>query len=187
MMSLDPALYLADYRRHLDRPDIPNLLLGACSIIAQARTAHSKLVLAGNGASASISSHLAADFTKHAGVRAMAFNDANLITALANDCGYENWISKAIEFHSDPGDVVILISSSGRSPNIVTAAQRSKELGLGLVAFTGFAKDNPLGSLADMHFHVDSRSYNIIECVHMIWLTAVCDMLIGNAEYSVKG
>jgi len=155
--------------------------------VLEARADGGKLMLAGNGASASIASHLATDFAKQGGVRAMAFNDANLITALGNDCGYENWIAKALDFYADKGDVLILISSSGKSPNVVKAAQRGKELGLYVAAFTGFAKDNPLGAVSDINFWVDSRSYNIIECTHMIWLTAVVDLLIGASEYSVSG
>jgi D-sedoheptulose 7-phosphate isomerase len=155
--------------------------------IAEARNSGRKLILAGNGASASIASHLATDFSKQGKVRAMAFNDANLITALGNDCGYENWIAKALDFYADKDDVLILISSSGKSPNVVKAAQRGKELGLYVAAFTGFAKSNPLGAVSDINFWVDSRSYNIIECTHMIWLTAVVDLLIGASEYSVAG
>ncbi len=144
-------------------------------------------MLAGNGASASIASHLATDFSKQGGVRAMAFNDANLITALGNDCGYENWIAKALDFYADKGDVLILISTSGKSPNVVKAAHHAKELGLYVAAFTGFAQDNPFGAASDINFWVDSRSYNIVECTHMIWLTAAVDLLIGASEYCVSG
>jgi D-sedoheptulose 7-phosphate isomerase len=179
--------YLAEYPRLLADPEIPELITRLKDRIAEARDAGCKLMLAGNGASASIASHLATDFSKQGKVRAMAFNDANLITALGNDCGYENWIAKALDFYADKGDVLILISSSGKSPNVVKAAQHAKELGLYVAAFTGFAKDNPLGAVSDINFWVDSRSYNIIECTHMIWLTAVVDLLIGASEYSVSG
>jgi D-sedoheptulose 7-phosphate isomerase len=179
--------YLAEYPRLLADPEIPGLITRLKDRIAEARDAGRKLMLAGNGASASIASHLATDFSKQGKVRAMAFNDANLITALGNDCGYENWIAKALDFYADKGDVLILISSSGKSPNVVKAAQHAKELGLYIAAFTGFAKDNPLGAVSDINFWVDSRSYNIIECTHMIWLTAVVDLLIGASEYSVSG
>ena len=147
----------------------------------------SKIILAGNGASASIASHLATDFSKQAGVRAVTFNEPNLITALGNDCGFENWIAKAVDLYADPADLLILISSSGTSPNVVKAAQRAREKGIAVAALTGFASDNPLGKLANLHLWVDSRAYNIVECTHMIWLTATCDMLIGQAEYGVKG
>lgn len=179
--------YLAEYPRLLANPEIPMLLKRLKVRIAEVRSVGGKLMLAGNGASASIASHLATDFSKQGGVRAMAFNDANLITALGNDCGYENWIAKALDLYADKRDVLILISSSGRSPNVVKAAQRAKELGLYVASFTGFAKDNPLGGAADINFWVDSRSYNIVECTHMIWLTAVVDLLIGASEYSVSG
>ncbi|MGA0849617.1 MAG: phosphoheptose isomerase, partial [Chthoniobacterales bacterium] len=66
-------------------------------------------------------------------------------------------------------------------------AHHAKELGLYVAAFTGFAQDNPLGAAADINLWVDSRSYNIVECTHMIWLTAAVDLLIGASEYSVSG
>jgi D-sedoheptulose 7-phosphate isomerase len=179
--------YLAEYPRLLANPEIPDLLHRLKDRIAVARDADRKLMLAGNGASASIASHLATDFSKQGGVRAMAFNDANLITALGNDCGYENWIAKALDLYADRGDIVILISSSGKSPNVVQAAKRAKELDLYIAAFTGFDPDNPLGAAADLNLWADSRSYNIVECTHMIWLTAVVDLLIGTSEYSVTG
>lgn len=179
--------YLAEYPRLLANPEIPGLITRLKDRIAEARDAGRKLMLAGNGASASIASHLATDFSKQGRVRAMAFNDANLITALGNDCGYESWIAKALDFYADKDDILILISSSGKSPNVVKAAQRGKELGLYVAAFTGFAKDNPLGAVSDINFWVYSRSYNIVECTHMIWLTAVVDLLIGASEYSVSG
>jgi len=179
--------YLAEYQRLLADPEIPGLITRLKDRVAEARDAGRKLMLAGNGASASIASHLATDFSKQGGVRAMAFNDANLITALGNDCGYENWIAKALDFYADKNDVLILISSSGKSPNVVKAAQHAKELGLYVAAFTGFAEDNPLGAAADINLWADSRSYNIVECTHMIWLAAVVDLLIGASEYSVSG
>ena len=82
--------YLAEYPRLLADPVIPGLITRLKDRIAEARDSGYKLMLAGNGASASIASHLATDFSKQGKVRAMAFNDANLITALGNDCGYEN-------------------------------------------------------------------------------------------------
>jgi len=179
--------YLAEYPRLLADPALPALITRLKQRITEARDAGGKLMLAGNGASASIASHLATDFSKQGGVRAITFNDANLITALGNDCGYENWIAKALEFYADPKDILILISSSGKSPNVVKAARRAKEMGLYVAAFTGFQRDNPLGAGADINFWVDSRSYNIVECTHMIWLAAVVDLLIGASEYSVSG
>jgi len=183
---MDLTHYLGEYIRLLSSPASERLMLQLKEQVAALRDAGGKILLAGNGASASIASHLATDFSKQGKVRAMAFNDANLITALGNDCGYENWMARALEIYADPKDMVILISSSGRSPNVVRAALRAKEMGLAVAAFTGFAADNPLGAAADINFWVDSRSYNIVECTHMIWLTAVVDLLIGTSEYGVS-
>ena len=178
--------YLAEYPRLLDDPQWPALMESFKARISAARDTGGKLMLAGNCASASIASHLATDFAKQGKVRAMAFTDANLITALGNDCGYENWIARAVDIYANPQDILILISSSGKSPNVVKAAHRAKEKGLYVAAFTGFAKDNPLGAAADINFWVDSRSYNIVECTHMILLAGVVDLLIGASEYSTS-
>jgi D-sedoheptulose 7-phosphate isomerase len=184
---MDVAAYFSQYRRLLDQSHWPALMECFQARVVEARAAGGKMMLAGNGASASIASHLATDFAKHGKVRAMAFNDANLITALGNDCGYENWIARAVEIYADPRDLLVLISSSGRSPNVVKAAHEAKARGLYVAAFTGFARDNPLGAAADINFWVDSRAYNIIECTHMILLAGIVDLLIGTPEYTVAG
>jgi D-sedoheptulose 7-phosphate isomerase len=178
--------YFERYQRVLFDGDIRRRIVSFRDLCLKVRDRGGKLLLAGNGASASISSHAATDFTKQARVKAMCFNDANLITALANDYGYENWISRAISSYAQPGDVVVLISSSGRSSNVVNAAKTSREMSLEVVTFTGFAADNPLSQNGDLDFWVDSRAYNIIENTHSIWITATIDLIIGKAEYGVS-
>jgi len=154
-------------------------------VLLKANSAGGKVIFAGNGASASISSHVAIDFTKQAGIRSINFNESNLITAFSNDYGYEHWISRALHFYSDPGDVIVLISSSGSSPNIVNAAKYAKDKGNIVITFSGFSRNNPLKQNGDINFWVDSKGYNIIENIHQIWLLAVCDLIIGKTEYSV--
>ena len=178
--------YLARYREILSGTDVFADLIRAKNLLQTAKAEGRKLMLAGNGASASIASHLAVDLTKQAGVRALSFNEANLITAFANDYGYENWVLEAIRHHGQPGDVVILISSSGRSPNMVAAGKFAVSHGFHLVTLSGFMPDNPLRTLGIVNLWVDSRAYNIVECTHMIWLTAICDLIIGSAEYPVS-
>ena len=77
-----------------------------------------------------MASHVAVDFTKAASIRAVNFNEADLITCFANDYGYEHWVAKALDAYADLGDLVILISSSGKSPNIVKGAEKAKNMGL---------------------------------------------------------
>jgi D-sedoheptulose 7-phosphate isomerase len=81
---------------------------------------------------------------------------------------------------------VVLISSSGNSPNVVAAAKYAREHNLPVVTFTGFSPENKLKAEGDINFWLDSKAYNIIECTHMIWMTLVVDMLVGNAEYSAS-
>jgi D-sedoheptulose 7-phosphate isomerase len=96
------------------------------------------------------------------------------------------WIQKAVEFYADPGDVMVFISVSGRSPNVVNAAKYAKSQRNTVVTFTGSDINNPLKSTGDINFWVDSKAYNVIENTHAIWLLAVCDLVIGKAEYSVS-
>jgi len=146
----------------------------------------SKMVFAGNGASAAISAHAAVDFTKQAKIRGITFNEADLITCYSNDYGYEHWISESIKSYADSSDVVVLTSVSGESPSIVNAALTAKELGLKVVTFSGRNSLNRLKSHGDINFWVDSHAYNIVECIHMILVTTVIDSIVGTAEYEVS-
>ena len=151
-------------------------------LVKNAASSEQKIIIAGNGGSAAMASHVAVDFTKAAGIRAINFNEADLITCFANDYGYENWVAKAIEAYGDPGDLVILISSSGRSPNIINAASYAKQNGFPVVTLSGFDSDNPLRKMGDVNFWVDSKSYNIVEMTHHIWLLSVVDYIISEAN-----
>jgi D-sedoheptulose 7-phosphate isomerase len=145
----------------------------------------SKVMLVGNGGSAAMASHVAVDLLKCAGIRAINFNEADLITCFANDYGYPHWVEKCIEFYADPGDVVILISSSGRSPNIINAAHKAKQMGLSLMTFSGFSSDNPLRVLGDINFWADSQEYNVVEMTHHIWLLALSDKIAEDLRESL--
>jgi D-sedoheptulose 7-phosphate isomerase len=178
--------YLARYQRSIFVPEARSKLTAFYDLAVSVRERRRKLMFAGNGASASIASHGAVDFTKQGRVRGVDFNEPNLITAFANDYGFAGYLAKAVEFYADDGDVLVLISVSGRSANIVEAARYAKSRGMQVVSFTGSDADNPLRALSDIGFWVDSRAYNIVECTHMIWLTTVIDMLVGVAEYKVS-
>ena len=137
-----------------------------------------KIIVVGNGGSAAMASHVAVDFTKAAGIRAINFNEADLITCFANDYGYEHWVAKALEAYADPGDLAILISSSGKSQNILNGAKKAKNMGLSVITVSGFSSDNPIRKLGDLNLWVDSSEYNIVEMTHHVWLVAIIDYLI---------
>ena len=176
--------YLDLYKKNLFERDVSKEIIKLKKLLLKTKKSNNKIIIEGNGASAAIASHVAVDFTKLNNIRTINFNEADLITCFANDYGYENWLAKALEYYSVKDDLVILVSSSGRSPNIIKAAQRTKELKLKLVTLTGFDKNNPLKKLGDLNLWVDSRAYNIIENTHLIWLLAVNDLIFGNAEYT---
>jgi len=178
--------YFERYRASLFDRDVSTQLIELKEWMAAASTQGKKVIFAGNGGSAAIASHCAVDFTKNARIRCVNFNEADLITCLANDYGYERWLQKALELYADEGDVVILISSSGQSKNLLQAARYAVSRGLPLVTLTGFQPDNPLRKLGALNFWVDSRAYNIVEMTHQIWLLAVCDLIIGKAEYPAR-
>ena len=150
----------------------------ASEIVWETHQTGKKIILVGNGGSAAMASHVAVDFTKAAGIRAINFNEADLITCFANDYGYENWVVKALEAYADPGDLAILISSSGKSQNILNASEKANEMGLSVITVSGFLTDNPLRKLGDLNLWVDSTEYNIVEMTHHVWLVAIIDYLI---------
>ena len=136
-----------------------------------------KIILIGNGGSASISSHVAVDITKILKKRAITFNEPNLITCFANDYGYERWAEKALEAYAIKDDIIILISSSGKSKNIINAAKYAKKNKIYLATFTGFKKNNPVSKIGNENLWVDSSEYNVIEMVHHIWLLSLVDLI----------
>ena len=155
-----------------------NDLIRVSELIVKADAVGKKVVLVGNGGTAAMASHVAVDLVKAAGIRAINFNEADLITCFSNDFGYEYWVEKALEFYADDGDLVILISSSGQSKNILNGAEKALSLGLGLVTFSGFSENNPLRALGRINFWANSQSYNHVEMTHHVWLVAVIDFII---------
>lgn len=148
------------------------------NLIISANKKKKKVIIVGNGGSASIASHITIDFINAAKIRAVNFNDPSIITCFSNDYGYENWVSKALECYANFGDVLILISSSGQSENMLIAASKAKSMNVDVITLTGFSSDNHLRQLGDINLWVDNNSYNMIEMTHNIWLLSVIDYII---------
>ena len=146
-----------------------------------------KSIIVGNGGSAAIASHFSVDLTKNAGIRCINFNESDLITCFSNDYGYEHWLEKAVEMYGNKGDVLIGISSSGTSKNILNACRAAREMNFSeIITLSGMHADNPLKKLGDINLWVNSNAYNHIENMHQFWLLAVVDLVIGKAEYSAN-
>jgi|ETNvirnome_2_300_1030623.scaffolds.fasta_scaffold05324_4 D-sedoheptulose 7-phosphate isomerase len=170
--------FFSEIKNSLDNEDVRNSLEELCDHIKRTRKNGNTIFFAGNGASTTIASHGALDYMNQLAVPCIALNDPNMITCFSNDFGYENFMSRAIKLQAKEGDLVILISSSGKSKNTINAAIEAKSKGCKVVTFTGFGEDNPLKSNGDLNFWIDSARYNIVETVHMIWIVAACDMIV---------
>ena len=174
------------YLKQLSSKIIPNKkvfneIIKIKNLIIKAKKTNSRVLIFGNGGSAAIASHVSVDLTKNVKVKAINFNEADLITCFSNDYGYEKWIEKAIEFYADKGDVIILISSSGKSKNMLNACKASRRKKISkIITLTGNKKNNPLSKLGDVNLWVDSNIYNHIENTHQVWLLSVCDLISLN-------
>jgi D-sedoheptulose 7-phosphate isomerase len=149
-----------------------------CNLIILKTASNHKLMFIGNGASAAISSHMSTDFWKNGGMRAIAFNDSSLLTCLGNDYGYEYVFEKPVEMFADEGDILVAISSSGKSENISRGVHSAKSKGCSVVTLSGFKSDNPLSLLGDFNFYVPDMSYGPVEIIHQSICHCILDAII---------
>lgn len=153
-----------------------------CSLIQLKADSGCKLMFIGNGASASISSHMATDCWKNGGIRAVAFNDSSLLTCISNDYGYKYVFEKPIEMFADKGDILLAISSSGKSENILKGVHAAKSKECNVITLSGFKEDNPLSVMGDYNFYVPSHEYGPVEIVHHSICHSILDAFINYEE-----
>jgi D-sedoheptulose 7-phosphate isomerase len=178
--------YLEDLSLNLKpNEEIIEKLIMVRDLLLEVTNNNKKIIIVGNGGSACIASHFSVDLTKNAKLRCLNFNEAGLITCFANDYGFERWVEKALDFYGDQGDLLIAISSSGSSENILNGVKAARNANFNsVVTFSGFSQDNPLNQLGDVNLWIDSKAYNFVENIHQIWLLAIVDLVIGKREYS---
>lgn len=145
-----------------------------------------KVIFIGNGGSAGIASHMAVDFWKNGGIKAVSFNDPSLLTCLANDYGYEFVFQKPINMFAEKGDVLFAISSSGRSKNILNGAAEAKKKGCSVITLSGFSKDNPLSKEGIINFYVPAPGYGYVEVLHQYICHFILDAVINEKEAKRK-
>lgn len=137
----------------------------------------SKVFFIGNGGSAAIAGHMTADFMKNGGMRTIGLYDSAAATCLSNDYGYEYVFSKQLEFMADIGDLLVAISSSGNSENIVNGIVAGKNRGAEIITFTGFNRDNKCSRMGDINVYVPCRVYGKVETIHVLILQQIVDLL----------
>jgi D-sedoheptulose 7-phosphate isomerase len=144
-----------------------------------------RIYFIGNGASAMMASHFAADACKNAGLGAMAFNDASLLTAIGNDVAFDEIFALPLGRLARAGDLVIAISSSGNSPNIIRALETARSMAMQIVTLSGKGADNRVRTLGDLNFYVPASRYGWVECAHQLilhyWLDQYLNVYGGGA------
>ena len=154
-------------------------LARAMDIIRAQTAAGRTVILIGNGGSAATAGHLAVDFWKNGGMRAVAFNDASLLTCVSNDFGYRHVFEKPIEMFAEAGDVLVALSASGQSENILRGGEAARAARCRLVTLSGFRPDNPLRRLGELNFYAPSDSYGHVEITHLALCHAVVDAIMA--------
>jgi len=137
-----------------------------CDSTEDVRLAERVVYLMGNGASASMASHFAADLAKNADVHTQVFTDISLITAVANDMSYDMVFLAPLRRRLKPGDMVVAISSSGNSPNVVKAAEFAVSREATLVTLTAMQPTNALRQLGTLNFWLPANTYGMAETGH---------------------
>jgi len=137
---------------------------------------HPRIIVLGNGGSSSVASHISQDYMKFEGKKVSILSDPSMITMLSNDFGYENAYQKFLEYYVEDDTLVVIISSSGESTNMINCMNHCEEHGISYGVLTGFHSHNTLrrgARYAKWNYHVDSDSYGVVECVHQIFLHGV--------------
>jgi len=137
----------------------------------------------GNGASATMASHMALDCSKNAGLRSFALNDIAALTAVGNDFGNEALFFAPLSWYCRPGDLLIAISSSGNSSNIIEGIKAARKANAKIITLSGMKQDNKTRKLGDINLYVPANTYGVVECVHQIILHSWLDEMINSKEW----
>ncbi|MBF0519656.1 MAG: SIS domain-containing protein [Nitrospirae bacterium] len=189
MMYAETALKcFTDFKAALDAIMVTNAeglpvdfisgIAAACEVVTACHKTGGKVMFIGNGGSAAIASHMAIDFWKNGRIKATVFNDPSLLTCIANDYGYEFVFEKPIEMFADNGDVLIAISSSGSSKNILNGADMAVKNSCPVITLSGFKPDNPLRKKGGINFYVPSNVYGIVEVAHQYICHLILDTIM---------
>lgn len=150
----------------------------ALTMIKEIKNQDGSIWWVGNGGSSSLCSHFSQDLANKQRIKSLAFSDAALLTCQANDFGYENAYARMIDIFARPGDLLIAISSSGESKNILKSIEVANKKSIGSMTFSAFSPDNKLFRLkTDLAFYVPSKSYGLVETAHGALLHGIIDAL----------
>ncbi len=187
--------YLQQYARQVQEAleQVPASVLDeAYRVITTAVNDNRRVFVAGNGGSAAIADHLCCDWTKGTHSPGLSplrthslASNVPVLTAIANDFGYDTVFSRQLEMLASAGDVLLLISSSGNSPNIVSAVAAAKAMGITTVGLTGFS-GGALAQQADVSLHIPYANYGVVEDCHQILMHTFAQLFARQREPDAK-
>lgn len=158
--------------------DYEAVLAQLVKIFTEVKNAGKQVFFIGNGGSAAIASHMTADFMKNGGMKTYSLYDNSVTTCMGNDYGYESIFSRPLEFLADEKDLLVAISSSGNSQNIVNAIEVARKRGCIVVTLSGFQKDNAIRRMGDYNLHVPACHYGMVESIHNMILQQIVDVIV---------
>jgi D-sedoheptulose 7-phosphate isomerase len=176
------AELLSDRRGQLDAPRYPEQVAAIVAAMVDAFRNGKKVLWCGNGGSAADAQHLAAEFSgrflrDRGGLPSEALSvNTSALTAIGNDFGYDRVFSRQVEAFVQPGDVVVGITTSGKSPNVLLAIEEANKRGATTVAFTGNG-GGPLAELADLVLMGPDGYSAIVQEVHITMGHIICDLV----------
>lgn len=187
-MRLELKNYINEFKKNLSlveasdssgkKINIANAVDKAIGEICSMKDKDAKVIIIGNGGSASIANHMAIDLWKNVGIKAMSFSDSAMLTCVSNDFGFERVFEKPIEMFADAGDMLIAISSSGKSKNILRAAFAAKKKNCIVFTLSGFRPDNPLRLCGKINLYAPFTSYGYVELAHSILCHFIVDKIM---------
>lgn len=149
------------------------------SVFKNVRANEKKCFFCGNGGSAAIASHMTADFMKNGNMHTVSLYDNAVMTCMGNDYGYENVFSEQLRYLMEAGDLLIAISSSGKSQNIINAIKTAHGQDGLVITLTGFLPDNTVKQMGDYNVYVPCESYGMVESVHNVFCQQWVDELMN--------
>ena len=167
------TLYKKTFAEYFNNPILETQIAEAVAVLKSCK----RVFFVGNGGSNAISSHMMEDYAKIGGYPTFAFSDPALITCYANDYGYENAMKEWLKIHFGKGDLLVAISSSGNSMNIVNAVDEAKGKGGEVITLSGFKNTNKLIAKGKVNFHIPIENFGVVECYHQVILHIILDSL----------
>lgn len=172
-MNTQLELYKKIFSEYFNNSSLEKQISEAIETVKKSK----RIFFIGNGGSNAICSHMMEDYAKIGGYATFSFSDSALITCYSNDYGYENAMKEWLKIHFGKHDLLVAISSSGNSMNIINATDEAKMRGGDIITLSGFSKSNKLISRGKINFHIPNDNFGIVECYHQIILHIILDSL----------